>query len=213
MTIDDWSSIIDAIKSADKACEQLMIVLDSKSQQTYARRLEKTLEQQDQKMEKLLADMASSRDEMAVQLEIEEMFRCHRIFRTSNYEGHKARNPDRVSGTCHWLLDNSKYRHWRDQDGSSLLWVSGDPGCGKSVLSKYLIDEAFPPASHTTCYLFFKDDDPEQRDSKYAICAILHQLFAYKPHLLKYAISAVSEWRKSTRIDPHIVDHTTSSSN
>lgn len=68
-----------------------MIVLDSKSQQTYARRLEKTLEQQDQKMEKLLADMASSRDEMAIQLEIEEMFRCHRIFRTSNYEGHKAK--------------------------------------------------------------------------------------------------------------------------
>lgn len=91
VTIDDWSSIIDAIKSADKACEQLMIVLDSKSQQTYARRLEKTLEQQDQKMEKLLADMASSRDEMAIQLEIEEMFRCHRIFRTSNYEGHKAK--------------------------------------------------------------------------------------------------------------------------
>lgn len=38
---------------------------------------------------------------------------------------------------------------------------------------------------------FCKDDNPEQRDSNHAICALLPQLFAYKPHVLKYALSAV----------------------
>ena len=120
MTIDDWNNVIEIIKSAGKNCEQLMNVLDSQPQQIYAHCLMKT-EQQDEKVEKLLAEAALSKEEMAFQDEIEEMFKCHQIFRTSNYEGHKARNPDRVPGSCQWLLVNRKYRHWQDQYSSSLL--------------------------------------------------------------------------------------------
>ena len=192
-TVDDWSAIIATIDSADKACEQFMTVLDSDTQQAYAHRLEEILKQQDQKLDKLLADSASSQVEIESQGQVEEMFKCHQIFRTSDYEGHKARNPDRMPGTCHWLLDHPQYHDWRDSNCSSLLWISGDPGSGKSVLSKFLVDQAFPPASYTTCYFFFKDDNSEQRDSKYAVCALIHQLFAYKPGLLEHALSAVRE--------------------
>lgn len=192
-TVDDWSAIIATIDSADKACEQFMTVLDSDTQQAYAHRLEEMLKQQDQKLDKSLADLASSQVEIESQRQVEEMFNCHRIFRTSDYEGHKARNPDPLPGTCHWLLDHPQYHDWRDSNCSSLLWVSGDPGSGKSVLSKFLVNQAFPPASYTTCYFFFKDDNSEQRDSKYAVCALIHQLFAYKPRLLEHALSAVRE--------------------
>ena len=90
MTIDDWNGIIEIIKSADKNCQQLMNVLNPQSQQIYAHRLEKTLEQQDEKVKKLLSEAALSKEEMALQSEIEEMFKCHQIFRTSNYEGYKG---------------------------------------------------------------------------------------------------------------------------
>ncbi len=192
-TVDDWSAIIATIDSTDKACEQFMTVLDSDTQQAYAHRLEEMLKQQDQKIDKLIADSASSQTEIESQHHIEALFNCHRIFRTSDYEGHKARNPDRMPGTCHWLLDHPQYHDWRDSNCSSLLWISGDPGSGKSVLSKYLVDQAFPSASYTTCYFFFRDDSSEQRESKYAICALLHQLFVYKPGLLEHALSAVRE--------------------
>ncbi len=192
-TVDDWSAIIATIDSADKACEQFMTVLDSDTQQAYAHRLEEMLKQHDQKIDKLLVDSTSSRVEIESHHHVEEMFNCHRIFRTSDYEGHKARNPDRMPGTCHWLLEHPQYHDWRDSHCSSLLWVSGNPGSGKSVLSKYLVDQAFPPASYTTCYFFFKDDNSEQRDSKYAVCALLHQLFVYKPGLLEHALSAIRE--------------------
>ncbi|KAH7117287.1 hypothetical protein B0J13DRAFT_514240, partial [Dactylonectria estremocensis] len=60
-----------------------------------------------------------------------------------------------------------------------------DPGCGKSVLAKYLIDHGLP-RSTTICYFFFKDQD--QNTVRQALCALLHQLFSQKPSLIKHAM-------------------------
>lgn len=70
-----------------------------------------------------------------------------------------------------------------------MLWVSADPGCGKSVLSKSLIDDELRSTnSRTTCYFFFKDDNRDQTVITNALCAILHQLFSTKRELLVHAI-------------------------
>jgi len=62
-----------------------------------------------------------------------------------------------------------------------MLWVSADPGCGKSVLAKHLVDFVLPSnSSRTTCYFFFKDDFEDQRSVRGALCCILHQLFTQK---------------------------------
>ena len=66
-----------------------------------------------------------------------------------------------------------------------MLWVSADPGCGKSVLIKYLVDSILVTAkSRTICYFFFKDDFEDQRSAVSALCCILHQLFKQKRILL-----------------------------
>ncbi|KAJ5697367.1 hypothetical protein N7488_011051 [Penicillium malachiteum] len=45
-----------------------------------------------------------------------------------------------------------------------MLWISANPGCGKSVLAKYLADsELRSERDRTTCYFFFKDISSEQR--------------------------------------------------
>jgi hypothetical protein len=114
---------------------------------------------------------------------------CIQMFRTSDYEKHKARNPDRVDGTCQWFLQHPKFRNWRDSKISGLLWVSADPGCGKSVLSKSLVDnELLSTKSRTTCYFFFKDDDIDQKSVTKALCALIHQLLSHNDVLVKYAI-------------------------
>ncbi|TVY19242.1 Vegetative incompatibility protein HET-E-1 [Lachnellula arida] len=115
--------------------------------------------------------------------------KCHQLFRTSEYEQYKDRNPDPVEGTCKWFLQHSNYTRWKNHPMSSLLWVSADPGYGKSVLSKLLVDKELQTAqSPTTCFFFFKDDNEKQKTATNALCAILHQLFSQKPELLKYAI-------------------------
>jgi ankyrin repeat protein len=65
-----------------------------------------------------------------------------------------------------------------------MLWVSANPGCGKSVLAKYLVDSELKTIeSRTTCYFFFKDDFEDQRSAKSALSCILHQLFTKKEEL------------------------------
>ena len=110
----------------------------------------------------------------------------------SNYEAGKNVNPDRVPGTCHWFLDHVDFLTWRKSQSSKLLWLSADPGCGKSVLAKYLVDrrgEALSVKSTrpTVCYFFFKDGDIERRDGAKAVCALLHQLFMQQPQLYRHA--------------------------
>ena len=119
---------------------------------------------------------------------------CHQTLKTSTYEQFKNFNPPRVDGTCGWVLSHPQYRKWRSSTHDDLLWVSADPGCGKSVLSKSLIDnELRSNDGHAICYFFFKDNQ-EQDSLTTALCALLHQLFSQQYWLLHHAIPA---WRKN----------------
>jgi hypothetical protein len=73
----------------------------------------------------------------------------------SDYEGYKNFNPERVPGTCEWLFNDDRFRKWRDNNTSSLLWVSAGPGCGKSVLSRALVDERRLSTNVTTSTVSF----------------------------------------------------------
>ncbi|OQD61627.1 hypothetical protein PENPOL_c016G03170 [Penicillium polonicum] len=102
----------------------------------------------------------------------------------SDYEDDKNYNPLRVPGTCEWFFEGNDFRNWRDSDSSSLLWISAGPGCGKSVLSRTLIDENRLSTNITTskiCYFFFKDGDERRVSATDALCALLHQLFTHDP--------------------------------
>ena len=124
------------------------------------------------------------------QAQTEEERKCLQLL-TSNYMEDKNRIEQRVAGTCTWFLKHPKFLHWYQQTASSLLYVSADPGCGKTVLSRALIDEGLLSPDIRTpsiCYFFFKDDDISRQSGAIALCAILHQLFVQKPVLLKHAI-------------------------
>ncbi|KAG8630615.1 hypothetical protein KVT40_002234 [Elsinoe batatas] len=132
---------------------------------------------------------------------MQERFECLRAFSTPRYRDYKDVNPMRIQGTCEWLLSNPKYHSWLDDPDHKLLWVSADPGCGKSVLSKSLIDEQIlklAGGEADVCYFFFKDND-EQNGLCKALCAILHQIFSKNMHLL---VNALGAWR---RLGPELI--------
>ncbi|KAL8795914.1 MAG: hypothetical protein Q9195_001658 [Heterodermia aff. obscurata] len=112
----------------------------------------------------------------------------------SDYESQKNINPDRADGTCQWVFKHQYYRNWYDNPEDDLLWISADPGCGKSVLSKSLIDHDLSEnQADRVCYFFFKDN--ENQDSlALALCALIHQLFTDQPKLIQYAIPS---WDKA----------------
>ncbi|KAK3941240.1 ankyrin repeat-containing domain protein, partial [Diplogelasinospora grovesii] len=108
---------------------------------------------------------------------------------TIPYGDRKDRNPDRIPGTCVWFEDHRLFREWQESKASTMLWVSADPGCGKSVLVKHLVDSGLlREKARTICYFFFKDDFEDQRSVVGALRSILHQLFKEKPTILSECI-------------------------
>jgi ankyrin repeat protein len=129
-----------------------------------------------------------------VRYENDKQRECHQVFKTSTYEQFKNINRNRVQGTCRWVLEHEKYIQWQQSPKDDLLWISADPGCGKSVLSKSLIDnELRSTETHLVCYFFFKDNE-EQESVSTALCALLHQLFGSRPQLLRHAMTS---WEKN----------------
>lgn len=63
------------------------------------------------------------------------------------------------------------------------------PGCGKSVMASFLVDNFQKDAGSeaTICYFFFKDDNMEQSNAIVAMSAILHQLYPAHPELTNHA--------------------------
>jgi hypothetical protein len=107
------------------------------------------------------------------------------------YQDTKDRNRKPVTGTCKWFTNHDLFKQWNSGTSKRdrrLLYVTADPGCGKSVLSRYLIDEVLPAAGRLVCYFFFKDDFEEQKSSLRAVCTILYQLFEARSSLLTHAI-------------------------
>ncbi|KAK1775474.1 putative ankyrin repeat protein [Copromyces sp. CBS 386.78] len=147
-------------------------------------------------LQSIIRDVAEDIHKLVTEKEKEclQLFRLTKNSKDVTYEWYKSRVEDRVANTCKWVLQHQNFQTWLAAESGPLL-ISADPGCGKSVLSKYLVDGFFPEAPSTSsaavCYFFFKDGD--QNSARQALCALLHQLFSQRRHLVKHAMKQCEE--------------------
>lgn len=92
-------------------------------------------------------------------------------------------------GSCEWIFSHRKWEQWQNLQSSSLLWISSNAGCGKSVMAKYLI-EYFQTAQNVRRtrnfgYFFFMDGITGQDNAASALSALLYQLFFSQRDLMK----------------------------
>jgi ankyrin repeat domain-containing protein 50 len=97
-------------------------------------------------------------------------------------------------GTCQWILSHPVFVSWLETAGSALLWLTGHPGCGKTVLSLYLAtqletDLASLPSSNV-CIFFCDDKITKHRDAKNALIGLIFQLVHRHPSLVRYVSRA-----------------------
>lgn len=117
---------------------------------------------------------------------------------TSNYRGHKERNPTALQGTCEWIISNHQYHPWLSETVSTLLWISADAGWGKSVLTSFLIDRHEKiSAQHSNICYFLKTDSGMQRDATSVVFASIHQLYRSRSKLIKAAQISCGSQAKS----------------
>lgn len=97
---------------------------------------------------------------------------------------------DRVPGTCEWILSQDRYTRWLVEDGPQLLWLTGGPGIGKTMISSFLVEELAHLAersSQMTLAYYFCDDKIEDRRTATAILrGLLLQLLRQRPILFNH---------------------------
>ncbi|KAI8292891.1 Vegetative incompatibility protein HET-E-1 [Colletotrichum sp. SAR11_240] len=109
------------------------------------------------------------------------------------YESQRLSIEMPVQGTCHWFLNHKAFTSWLRDASSALLWVTANPGCGKTVLSRFLVDVLSRQASEATvCYFFFKAGEEGRHHAHQALCAILHNVFKVHAKAIECAMKEYS---------------------
>jgi ankyrin repeat protein len=103
---------------------------------------------------------------------------------------YKAQLPTPVQGTCSWILNHPAYLAWLTAEETKLLWITGEPGCGKTMISAYLTDHlrlGYANSAKPQVFFFFCDDKVKsQRDANAILRAILYQIVQQRRKLIKY---------------------------
>ncbi|KAL0940112.1 nacht and tpr domain protein [Colletotrichum truncatum] len=89
-------------------------------------------------------------------------------------------NRTRTPGTCDWILEDPSMKAWFAGD-IRFLWVSGNPGTGKSYLTSRLVSwgqEVLNDQETTSMigYFFFRQNNPESRSMIQALRDMAYQI-------------------------------------
>ncbi|PQE04769.1 hypothetical protein CJF30_00004577 [Rutstroemia sp. NJR-2017a BBW] len=106
----------------------------------------------------------------------------------------------RVDGTCEWIRTNELYVSWL-RSNSQLLWSSGGPGKGKTMLSIFLaeqLEQTTRDLSDTLFLQYFCDNKDEKRNTGVTVIrGLLYQLLQLRPKLFDHILPTFKTQSKS----------------
>ena len=91
---------------------------------------------------------------------------------------HDERSAAVAAGTGTWFHSHGLYQSWKTSAHSDLLWVTGKPGCGKSILAALTWNDLKPfQSDHTAVARFYCDlSNPERSSYSYLLTTLLKQV-------------------------------------
>ncbi|KAI5853280.1 hypothetical protein DFP73DRAFT_535869 [Morchella snyderi] len=111
-------------------------------------------------------------------------------------EHHTFNSQRRQEDTGQWLLRNESFLQWRDLEESSIFWMRGNAGSGKTLLASFIIDEFQAAAGtsneHMMAYFYCDYKEPARSDRESILRAIVKQ-FCLKGPASDHIPSLVTE--------------------
>lgn len=122
---------------------------------------------------------------------------CIGLFNKFDVEKYRSDLSQHLDGTCDWVLKTSQYQLWAQETRSSVLWISGHVGSGKTTLSSYIAKvlgdgQRSPKNPRRLCYFFCDNNGNEQqRDAKGILCSIIFQILTKRRDLVSHVETAL----------------------
>uniref|UniRef100_L2GDP1 Ankyrin repeat protein n=1 Tax=Colletotrichum fructicola (strain Nara gc5) TaxID=1213859 RepID=L2GDP1_COLFN len=99
---------------------------------------------------------------------------------------------ERVKGTGEWIRQDGTYKAWLNSGDSRLLWISGGPGRGKTMLSIFLTVELqifFRRPLTRILFYFCKHESENHNTATSILRTLLYQIFDKQPELTRHVAS------------------------
>jgi len=119
---------------------------------------------------------------------------CINALDSPDYLGFRERHVEKHSkDTLGWVASNEEIQNWISQKTVAPLWIRGTPGQGKTVFSRYLIEQlewltplqtaadGEAPGQSKVIYFFFYQQDPNLRTVSAALRSLIDQLLIAPP--------------------------------
>ncbi|PWO21513.1 SPS1, Serinethreonine protein kinase [Pyrenophora tritici-repentis] len=139
LTESDLGLGLNEIQVAEKDVDRCMALVDKMDNtENYAKligilaRIDMPLRRMDDGLNNIHDDLQASKRTRIVQWLSPEPYIQH----------HKQNMQGVLTGTGQWLLADPIFKRWKDDSASSILWLHGIPGSGKSKLVSVVIEEA-----------------------------------------------------------------------
>lgn len=99
-----------------------------------------------------------------------------------------------MNGTCHWLMGKTNFRNWIEIDSKvpGILWVTGEPATGKSVLAGYAINQ-LQRMDRNCYYFFFRHGDKSRSRVSTCLCSIALQMAASNSQVREILVELQNE--------------------
>jgi hypothetical protein len=98
-----------------------------------------------------------------------------------------------------WILENTNFQQWRDDQQSRLLWIKGDPGKGKTMLLCGIIDEFKKSTVRTGLLSFFfcQGSDMRINNATAVLRGLIYLLVNQQPSLIRHIREKYDHARKA----------------
>ena len=112
---------------------------------------------------------------------------CVSSLNTTDLGGYESGLDRHADGTLLWLLKKSQYMDWREGNESKILLVTGYAGCGKSVMSSYVMRSLTKhlPARALVCRFFCDRKTATNHDASTLLQALIFQIVNCSRRLLR----------------------------
>ncbi|KAH7382615.1 WD40-repeat-containing domain protein [Phaeosphaeria sp. MPI-PUGE-AT-0046c] len=124
--------------------------------------------------------------------EVEKLNRYLQDLRPSDPRDDKKRIEDTKGGlltdSYRWILNNTTFQQWRQEQHNQLLWVKGNPGKGKTMLLCGIINELkdITPQTALLSYFFCQATDSRLNSATAVLRGLLYMLVYQQPELMSY---------------------------
>ncbi|KAH6986404.1 hypothetical protein BKA56DRAFT_613779 [Ilyonectria sp. MPI-CAGE-AT-0026] len=115
---------------------------------------------------------------------------CMKLFNIFDVAEYKGLLPKPIPGSCQWIRDHPFFVTWLEKTESALLWLTGHPGCGKTMLSFTLeqyFEEIRTTSTPQTVLIYFCDDKvSRQKDAKAIIISLIFQMIQRHRSMIRH---------------------------